>query len=780
MTKFLSARRYEVLALACSLLCVVLHVWSDAQPSIGLIAGKASTSTLSALARGIHLIEGRATDLKFRLRGPSTPDPAVLVVAIDEKSAQKYGLWPWPRAHLAAALNALVDAKARAVGLDIAFTDEANDDGKIYRALLQKFDADQGAAVVSLAGFRAELVKKSAESDDLSLEEAFRKGGGTIVQGVIAYPEEERDAIGLERVAAHDALLAGQLLQAEGAVAGSTYPFSKLRGWPNHSAQTPLQRFANNGNHFGHFSYVPDVDGTIRRSPILIKLTGAKGLLPSLPLQTAAVYLGAKLVPTQEGGDLSGVRIEPDRGPAFHASYQGNEPFMLVNHVGPPSVFPQLSIGELIDGTFDRKVVEGKAVLIGVTLVGATGDQRVTPFSEFTPGVFAHASILSNLLNRSFLLRPSWLVLVESALMLAIALMLSRLIPRLKSFGLKLAVIVGLALAWLAADQALFSGGTQLATVMPLVNTLGASFAMIFLGYLSVDREKLQLRSTFTKYLGADVMEEALKFPDKLNAGEKREMTVLFSDIRGFTTLSERMLPEKLALFMKDYLSPMTQIVFDEKGTLDKYIGDAVMAFWNAPLDQHDHALRAVRCGLEMLARLEILKAKWRAESFPEFDIGVGINTGPMIVGNIGSDVRVDYTVMGDAVNLASRLEGTNKEYETRIIISEGTYAHVQGQVICRRLGAVRVKGKRKPVRIFEVRGLGTPDAEQGRAIDAFETALDAYALQQWELAEVGFTSVLGQWPGDPPSRRYLEEIAHLKHTPPGPGWDGVYTATTK
>ena len=778
MTKFLSARRYEALALAVSLFCVALHLWSDAQPSIGLIAGKASTSAMSALGRGIHLTEGRVTDLKFRMRGPMVPDPAVLVVEIDEKSAQKYGLWPWPRARLATALNALVDAKARAIGLDIAFTDEANDDGKIYRALLEKFDADQGAAVASLADFRAELVKKSAESDDLTLEEAFRKGGNTIVQGVIAYPDEELEAIGPDRVAAHDALLVPQLLQAEGAVAGSTYPFEKLRGWSNHSAQTPLSRFANNGNHFGHFSLVPDVDGTIRRSPILILLTGPKGLLPSLPLETAAVYLDASPVPTQEGGELSGVRLET-KAP-FFAPYQGNEPFMLVNHVGPASVFPRLSIGELIDGTFDPKTVEGKAVLIGVTLVGATGDQRVTPFSEFTPGVFAHASILSNLLNRSFLLRPSWLVLVESAAMLMIALALSRLIPRLKSFGLKLAAIVGLVFAWLVIDQALFRGGTQLATVMPLTNILGASFAMIFLGYLSVDREKLQLRSTFTKYLGEDVMEEALKFPEKLNAGEKREMTVLFSDIRGFTTLSERMLPEKLAIFMKDYLSPMTQIVFDEKGTLDKYTGDAVMAFWNAPLDQHDHALRAVRCALEMLARLELLKAKWRAENFPEFDIGVGINTGPMIVGNIGSDVRVDYTVMGDAVNLASRLEGTNKEYETRIIISEGTYHQVQGKVICRRLGSVRVKGKRKPVRIFEVRGLGTPDAEQGRAIDAFEVALDAYAQQQWDLAEAGFQSVLGQWPDDPPSRRYLEEIAHLKAAPPGPGWDGVYTAATK
>jgi adenylate cyclase len=617
MKALLSRRRFEALALAVCGLCVLLHLWSDGQPSIGLIAGKASTSAVSALGRGIHLLEGRATDLKFRLRGPHTPHPDVRVVEIDEKSAQKYGLWPWPRTLIATAIKNLIEADAAVVGLDIAFTDEAADDGKIYRALLTQFDQAQGADVAALAGFRAELVARSSESADATLEAAFRQAKGRVVQGVISYSDADLASIGPEKVSEHNALLAPHLLQAEGNLPGSTFSIDKLQGWPSHSAQTPLRRFATVGSHLGHFSYVPDVDGTIRRSAILIKLTGAKGLLTSLPLQTAAVFLDARLIPTQEGGFLTGVRLEPKNGTPYLAPYQGNEPFMLINHVGSPDVFPRLSIGDVIDGTFDRTQVTGKAILIGVTLVGATGDQRVTPFSEFTPGVFAHASVVSNLLNKDFLSRPSWLVLAEAFAMLVLGFALSQLIPRLKSFGFKALVIVGVAGAWLVIDQGLFSLGTQVATVMPVSSILATSFGLIFLGYLSVDREKVQLRSTFTKYLGADVMEEALRHPDKLSAGEKREMTVLFSDIRGFTTLSERMLPEKLAAFMKDYLSPMTQIVFDEKGTLDKYIGDAVMAFWNAPLDQNDHAVRAVRCAWAMLIKLEELKAKWRADNFP-------------------------------------------------------------------------------------------------------------------------------------------------------------------
>jgi adenylate cyclase len=383
-------------------------------------------------------------------------------------------------------------------------------------------------------------------------------------------------------------------------------------------------------------------------------------------------------------------------------------------------------------------------------------------------------------LSGEFLRRPDGLIFLELLVMLAASLLLARLVPRFESFKLKAAVIGGALLLYLGVDVALFGQGIQLATVMPLTTILAVSFGLVFLGYASESQEKRMQRKTFERYLGAEVLEEALKHPDKLDKGEKRELTVLFSDIRGFTTLSERMLPDKLATFINEYLSPMTRIVFEEKGTLDKYIGDAVMAFWNAPLDQADHAMRACRAAMAMLSKLEELKAKWRADSYPEFDIGIGINTGQVIVGNMGSDVRVDYTVMGDAVNLASRLEGTNKGYETRVILGEGTYQQVKGQVTARKLGAVRVKGKKKPVEIYELRGIGAPLEKDARAVAAFEAALVAYAAMQWATARASFEEVLTLWPNDPPSRRYLEELALFEKNPPGPGWDGVYTATTK
>jgi adenylate cyclase len=545
-------------------------------------------------------------------------------------------------------------------------------------------------------------------------------------------------------------------------------------------AQTPLSVFTTQDNRLGHLNYVPDVDGTTRRSPPVATLTGPKGLLVSMPVQTAAIFLGAQVVPRwSEQFYLEAIELKgQDQSVAW--PIEDNEPFGLINHVGPGSAFRTVSIADVIDGTFKSEDLKNKLVLVGVTLTGSSGDQRVTPFKEAEPGIYAHASIASNLLSGSFMERPGGLTVFELVAMLAISVGLGLTIPRVKSFAVKGVVIAALLVAWGALAQLLFGHGLLLATVLPVSNILTTSFALIFLGYLSVDREKLKLRSTFTRYLGEDVMEEALKNPDKLNRGEKREMTVLFSDIRGFTTLSERMLPEKLASFINEYLSPMTRIVFDEKGTLDKYIGDAVMAFWNAPTEQPDHALRACRAAWAMLQKLEELKVKWRAENYPEFDIGVGINTGTMIVGNMGSDVRVDYTVMGDAVNLGSRLEGTNKEYETKVIVGEGTYPAVKDEVILRRLGAVRVKGKRKPVKIYELRGIGKPQGDEAEAIARFDEGLDAYVEQKWDTADAAFRRVLELWPNDAPARRYLEEIVLLRANPPGPGWDGVYTATHK
>jgi len=299
--------------------------------------------------------------------------------------------------------------------------------------------------------------------------------------------------------------------------------------------------------------------------------------------------------------------------------------------------------------------------------------------------------------------------------------------------------------------------------------------------YIIEEREKRKIRGAFSFYVNPSVVNEMLKNPEKLKlGGDKKELSVLFSDIRGFTTLAEEMEPETLVNLLNEYLTDMTNVVFEFDGLLDKYIGDAVMAVFGAPLEQTDHPMKACRTALKMLERLGKMQQKWEAEGTPRLDIGIGINTGPMVVGNMGSERRFDYTVMGDSVNLASRLEGINKEYGTRVVISEFTYDKVKDDFFCRELDAVRVKGKVRPVKIFELLALRSEKDPRIDIIEPFAQALRHYREQEWDRAEEKFNEVLSKIPEDVAAQLYLQRIANLREEPPRPGWDGVFTMKRK
>lgn len=786
MKTLLSRLRFEALALGLAVLFCSLHMWVDRSPAVGLQVG--GTSQESVLLRALHLLEGKATDLQFRLRGVRPPHPDVLVVAVDEKSAQKYGRWPWPRHLLAQAIDRLREAGVAAVGLDITFTDEVPDEAAwAYSEALAALDralADSAEPSPALASLREELRRRGALSGDAALAEALRRTP-QVVQGVIVYPETQRAEFAHQSVEREPVLEPHLLRRLPGAVAGSSYELEldKLKTWGGHSVQVPLPALVQAGGRLGHFSITPDIDGTLRRVPLFARLTGPRGLIPLLELQTAALYLGAEVEPTIDPdlGQISGARLRRPDGQllALHVPLPLDEPFALINYPGPSSAFPTLSLSDVVDGTFEPAAVKGKAVLVGVTLMG-NFDQRVTPFNEFEPGLYVHAAYLSNILSQEFLTRPLLARPLELLFIAGATVLLARLLPRVR-FAWKLGAITLLVAAWLAVDQLLFTRGVQVSTVVPVLSLVTSAFAVLFLGYFSVDAEKARLRQTFQHYLDASVMEQVLAHPEKLKlGGERKELSVLFSDIRGFTTLSERMTPEQLVSFINGYLTPMTDEVFAHGGTLDKYIGDAIMCFWGAPVDQPDHALRACSAALGFLERLRGLQARWRAAGLPEVDIGIGISSGLMNVGHMGTENRFNYTVMGDAVNLGSRLEGLNKVYDTRILISATTYELTRGQISARRLGVVRVKGKQAPTDIYELRALGAPTGAQAEAIHAFEAGVACFLARDFSRAEEHFRHVLTLWPGDGSSLRYLDEITTLKDSPPGPDWDGVFTATTK
>jgi adenylate cyclase len=309
---------------------------------------------------------------------------------------------------------------------------------------------------------------------------------------------------------------------------------------------------------------------------------------------------------------------------------------------------------------------------------------------------------------------------------------------------------------------------------------------LIYLGitiyhYIHEEREKRKIRGAFQYYLNASVINDMLKDPAKLKlGGDKKNLSVMFSDIRGFTTISEKLTPEELVALLNEYLTAMTNKVFQYDGLLDKYIGDAIMAVFGAPLDQADHAHRACLTALGMMKELRALQKKWEQEGRPVINIGIGVNSGDMVVGNMGSEMRFDYTVMGDMVNLASRLEGTNKEYGTNIIVSEFTYNMVKDAMCCRELDGVRVKGKLKPVKIYELLCEKKDEADCRSLLDAFAGALALYRKGNWDEAIAAFQKVLDIKPDDFVSAMYVERCRNLKEHPPEEPWDGVFVMTKK
>jgi len=755
----LSRRRYELVGLAVGVAMALLHWATD-----GRQAG-AGTGPRAAVLRILSALEGRASDLQIWARGVRAPHPGVVVAAIDEHSVQRYGRWPWSREVLARAVTRLHEAGPAAIGLDITFTDEdqGSDAAVMSEAAEALGHALGGLPESSRLAFSpvlATLKARASATGDAALARALADAP-EVVQGVSAYGSGEAQDY-LEQREVAEALLGPRMLIRFPGPSGKSFfevPLERSIAERFVSAQVPLPRLLPPGQPLGHFNVLRDDDGVVRLTPPFVQLEHPPGLLPSLELQTAATALGATVEPVwdPELGQLVGARLRREGQALRTVPLSLKRPRTRIDYPGPAEVFHTISLADVVDRKVPPDALRGKVVLVGVTLVGQY-DQVVTPFRNLEAGIYAHAAMLSSILSGRFLQRGTGAVLAELAFILGTGLLLGLVLPRASPW-LKAAVPLALALGWMAVVQLALRRGVVLASALPLANVFLAAFAVVFVGYLATDREKIRLRRTFRYYVAESVMTEMLDHPELLRlGGEKRDCTVLFSDIRGFTALSETMAPEALVKFINGYLSPMTRIVLEEGGTLDKYIGDALMAFWGAPVPQEDHALRACRTALRFLEELEQLRKRWKAEGLPEIEIGVGINSGPMVVGNMGSDLRFDYTVMGDAVNMASRLEGANKLFQTSIMVSEETWRRVATQATGRRLGSLRLRGRSEPVRVWELIALRSPTAEEQASIAQFEAAVDALAARRVQEAETGFQAVLAARPDDRVARRYLSE----------------------
>jgi adenylate cyclase len=333
----------------------------------------------------------------------------------------------------------------------------------------------------------------------------------------------------------------------------------------------------------------------------------------------------------------------------------------------------------------------------------------------------------------------------------------------------------------MAAYWLFVESGAWLNIVYPLLTLLITYTTLTVYHYITEERERKKIRGAFSYYVSTAVVDEVLKNPQQLKlGGDKKDLTVLFSDIRGFTTLSESLTPEELVQLLNEYLTVMTDVVFKYDGTLDKYIGDALMAIYGAPLEQQNHPASACHSALEMMEALAKLNDKWIGEGRKPLDIGIGINTGGMMVGNMGSDQRFDYTVMGDAVNLGSRLEGANKNYRTNILISETTYERVRDEFVCMEVDSVRVKGKKQPVRIYQLLAYKQVSNTRKQAVSYFHEGLNFYKKQEWTEAIKRFENVIKLDKELHVAGIYIQRCLDLKMNPPPPDWDCCYTMTTK
>jgi adenylate cyclase len=456
-----------------------------------------------------------------------------------------------------------------------------------------------------------------------------------------------------------------------------------------------INRFSEFARTLAHINMNPDIDGTLRWEMLAIKFRD--DYYAPIGLQAARLYRG--IPPEQMVLDFGG-------GVQLGDDYISTDTFgrMLINYRGPNNTFPMYSISDILDRTLPAGMFKDKIVLIGATAIGIY-DLRVTPYSTNMAGIEKHASVVDNLLRGDFLYQAMDL---DVPLIFAFSLILGLLVPR---FGAQAGVAFFLVLlsGYSVFVHYLFiAKGVWFSYVYPASSIFFCYTSQTAYRFFTEERRAKEIRTMFSSYVSKRIVDELIRDPSKMRlGGDRKELTVLFSDIRGFTTFSEKYRAEEVVSQLNEYLGAMTHIVFDHEGTLDKFVGDAVMAFWGAPLDQEDHAIRGVRCALDMMKKLRELQKKWESEGKHVIDIGIGINTGEMIVGNMGAQgKKMDFTVIGDNVNLAARVEGLTRKFDSHIIITEYTYARVKDSVDAKELEAVTVKGKERPVVMYNVLGM--------------------------------------------------------------------------
>lgn len=692
--------------------------------------------------------------LDLHLRDEQPRDNRVLIVDVDEQSLAAEGQWPWPRDKVAQLVDRLFAHGVAVIGFDVVFAEaEANDAERVLARL---------TAAERLAPEVGQQLRENLALFDNNriLADSLRKGD-TIVG--FAFHDEERST---GELAQPLKLSDPQLARA--ALIDTGY---------HHTGNIAvIQQAAKSA---GFFSIQPDRDGIVRRAPLILR--SGDGVYPALSLEMMRLFYlidEVSLIAPRSGEHAQLEAIQLGSSVTIPTDELGRA---IIPFQARSGHFPYVSATDVLHGRVDPTLLQGAIVLVGATAKGLF-DHHSTPMQAVFPGVEVQAALIAGMLDNSFAAAPVWAIAANLIVILilggAVAIVLPLLPPLLMLLG---GGVVTAALVWFTTWITL-SQGIVLGFSLPFLLLVVLVLFNLAYGFFSEAHDRLRLKGMFGQYVPPELVEEMSLRPGNYGFdGDSREMTVLFSDIRSFTTISEHLDATQLKRLLNRFFTPMTEIIFNERGTIDKYVGDMVMAFWGAPLHDPQHATHAIGAALAMLAKAEDLKKEFAAAGLPEISIGIGVNTGTMNVGDMGSEFRRSYTVLGDAVNLASRLEGVTKYYGVRFIVGEQTYQQARDAFVFRHIDRMRVKGKADAVDVYEP--LCRKGEETAALLDelaTYEKAMQMYRERRWNESIAAIQALLFEHPNTALYQIYRKRIEAYRDDPPHDDWDGVYELQTK
>ena len=707
-------------------------------------------------------------DSRFKFRGETAPGPHVVIAVVDEKSLAVEGKWDWPRVKIAELITKLSDAGASVIAFDVVFAEP--DDRRVVDAIdgIRRELVRRDMTDVELEDYLTEI---EAQTDyDSLLAQAVRKSKAKVVLGYFLQMEYDTSQhMDPQDIPIH-----------QENIISSRYAYAKYRQIsPEDVAfvtaiapQSNIEVVSSAAEYSGTFNMLPDPDGVVRRMPAVFELNGE--LYAPLSLQAVSAFTNSQpSVEVSYDGVL--LRIGDLQIPTDEVGR------IMINYRGKEKTFPHVSITDILQGAVPDETFKDKIVIVGVTATGEH-DLRVTPFSPLFPGPEIQANVVDSILTGDFLYRPAWAATFDILAILIGGLVLGIILPRT---GLAANALWGggLFFGYILFCQYMFSvQGWILNLVYPLCVVLLVYVSITAYKYFTESRQKRFVRNTFETYLAPAVVKQLMDSPEKIAlGGEERVITAFFSDVEGFTSISERLTAADLVELLNEFLNEMTGIILDYEGTVDKFEGDAIIAIFGAPNDVERQAETACKACVDMQKRLVELRRGWQARGKPELRMRIGLCTGPAVVGNMGSTIRMDYTMMGDTVNTAARLEGVNKAYGIYTLIGESTYSETGDGVFCREIDLINVVGKREPLKVYQVLGYADDVGEPLRkVVDHYEKGLHAYRDRDWDGAKGYFEAALGLDPDDGPSRAMLARCDSYEANPPAEDWDGSFAMTSK